>query len=189
MAAAAVDSSSAAASAGCGAPSSSPSRSLLFGLWYLGWGHDAESHLSLRNVLVSPRYVVEGLAASLESLLGLATRRSKGRRRALDWGQPLLVAIALVVVRQIRRPGFSPGSGRCWRRPRPTGSSPPSTRSLAASRAPAATCTPAAVFTLLLAAELLRDVRFSRKALTIIGVVTVAAVASNIHFFKDGSDC
>ena len=51
---------------------------LLFGLWYLGWGHDAESHLSLRNVLNSPRYVVEGLAASLESLLGLSSAPVEG---------------------------------------------------------------------------------------------------------------
>src|SRR3954453_13917741 len=27
----------------------------LFAIWYLGWGHDAESHLSLRNVRDSPR--------------------------------------------------------------------------------------------------------------------------------------
>ncbi len=36
--------------------------------------------------------------------------------------------------------------------------------------------------------ELLRDVRFGRRALAVMGVVTIAAVASNIHFFRDGSD-
>jgi hypothetical protein len=163
---------------------------LLFGLWYLGWGHDAESHLSLRNVLDSPRYVMEGMAVSLESLLGLSQAPIEGPPvTVLDWGEPLLIgAIALVVVQQIRRPGFSPGF---WPVLAATatnwfltafnyipGREPSTGRYMYA----------AAAFTLLLAVELLRDVRFSRKTLTIMGVVTVAAVASNIHFFKDGSD-
>jgi hypothetical protein len=46
----------------------------------------------------------------------------------------------------------------------------------------------AGAFTLLLAVELLRNVRFSRKTLLIMGALTIAAVASNIHFFKDGGD-
>lgn len=163
---------------------------LLFGLWYLGWGHDAENHMSLRNVLDSPRYVVEGMAISLESLLGLSQAPIEGPpATVLDWGEPLLLgAIALVVVQQIRRPGFSPGF---WPVLAATatnwfltafnyipGREPSTGRYMYA----------AAVFALLLAVELLRGVRFGRKALTIMGVVTLAAVASNIHFFKDGSD-
>jgi hypothetical protein len=163
---------------------------LLFGLWYLGWGHDAESHLSLRNVLDSPRYVLEGLAVSLESLLGLSQAPIEGPPvTVLDWGEPLLIgAIALIVVQQIRHPGFSPG---LWPVLAATatnwfltafnyipGREPSTGRYMYA----------AAVFTLLLAVELLRNVRFSRRALMIMGAVTVAAVASNIHFFKDGSD-
>jgi len=163
---------------------------LLFGLWYLGWGHDAENHMSLRNALNSPRYVIEGMAISLESLVGLSQAPIEGPPvTVLDWGEPLLLgAIALVVVQQIRRPGFSPG---LWPVLAATaanwfltafnyipGREPSTGRYMYA----------AAVFTLLLAVELLRGVRFGRKALTIMGVVTLAAVASNIHFFKDGSD-
>jgi hypothetical protein len=163
---------------------------VLFGLWYLGWGHDAESHLSLRNVLNSPRYVLEGMAVSLESLLGLSKAPIEGGPKTyLGWGEPLLIgALALLVVRQIRRPGFSPGF---WPVLAATatnwfltafnyipGREPSTGRYMYAAGA----------FTLLLAVELLRGVRFSRTALTIMGVVTLAAVASNVHFFKDGGD-
>jgi hypothetical protein len=163
---------------------------VLFGLWYLGWGHDAESHLSLRNVLDSPRFVLEGMAVSLESLLGLSKAPIEGRpETVIGWGEPLLLgALALLVVRQIRRPGFSPGF---WPVLAATatnwfltafnyipGREPSTGRYMYA----------AAAFTLLLAVELLRGVRFSRRTLAIVGVVTIAAVASNIHFFKDGGD-
>lgn len=163
---------------------------VLFGLWYLGWGHEAESHLSLRNVLDSPRFVVEGLAVSLESLLGLSKAPIEGPPETIiGWGEPLLIAaVALVVIQQIRRPGFSRG---IWVVLAATaanwfltafnyvpGREPSTGRYMYAAGA----------FTLLLAVELLRDVRFSRRTLTVMGVVTVAAVASNIHFFRDGSD-
>jgi hypothetical protein len=163
---------------------------VLFGLWYLGWGHDAESHLSLRNVLDSPRFVLEGLAVSLESLLGLSKAPIEGPpETVLGWGEPLLIAaLALVVVQQIRRPGFSPGF---WPVLAATatnwfltafnyipGREPSTGRYMYA----------AGVFTLLLAVELLRDVRLGRRALMVMGAVTIAAVASNIHFFRDGSN-
>jgi hypothetical protein len=163
---------------------------VLFALWYLGWGHDAESHLTLRNVLDSPRFVLEGLAVSLESLLGLSKAPiEQSPETVLGWGEPLLIAaVALVVVQQIRRPGFSPGF---WPVLAATatnwfltafnyipGREPSTGRYMYAAGA----------FTLLLAVELLRNVRFSRRALMVMGAVTVAAVASNIHFFKDGSD-
>jgi hypothetical protein len=163
---------------------------VLFGLWYLGWGHEAESHLSLRNVLDSPRFAFEGMAVSLESLLGLSRAPIEaGPKTIIGWGEPLLIAaIALVVVQQVRRPGFSAGF---WPVLAATatnwfltafnyvpGREPSTGRYMYAAGA----------FTLLLAVELLRGVRFSRKTLTIIGVVTLAAVASNIHFFRDGSD-
>lgn len=44
---------------------------LLYALWYAGWGHMAESHLSLRNVVHSPIYLLKGLAASASALLGV----------------------------------------------------------------------------------------------------------------------
>lgn len=163
---------------------------VLFGLWYLGWGHDAESHLSLRNVLNSPRFAFEGMAVSLESLLGLSKAPIEGPPETiLGWGEPLLIAaLALVAVQQLRRPGFSRGFWVVLAAVATNwfltafnyvpGREPSTGRYMYAAGA----------FTLLLAVELLRDVRFSRRALAIMGVVTVAAVASNLHFFKDGSD-
>jgi hypothetical protein len=162
---------------------------VLFALWYLGWGHDAESHLSLRNVLDSPRFVLEGLAVSLESLLGLSKAPIEaGPETFIGWGEPLLIAaVALLVVQQIRRPGFSPGF---W----PVLAATATSWFLTAfnympGREPSTGryMYGAGAFTLLLAVELLRNVRFSRKTLAIMGAVTVAAVASNIHFFRDGS--
>lgn len=163
---------------------------VLFGIWYLGWGHDAESHLSLRNVLNSPRFVLEGVAVSLESLLGLSKAPIEGGPETyLGWGEPLLVAaIGLVVVQQIRRPGFSRGFWVVLAAVATNwfltafnyvpGREPSTGRYMYAAGA----------FTLLLAVELLHGVRFSRRALAVMSVVTLAAVASNLHFFKDGSE-
>ena len=35
--------------------------------WYAGWGHTAPNQLSADNVLDSPRYVGEGIVASLDA--------------------------------------------------------------------------------------------------------------------------
>ena len=52
---------------------------LLYAAWYAGWGHTAESHLSLHNLVHSPVYLAEGLASSAWSLLGVPTHE-EGRR-------------------------------------------------------------------------------------------------------------
>ncbi len=161
---------------------------LLFAAWYVGWGRDAESHLALRNVLDSPHYVLEGLAASVESLLGLSTAPIEGIA-TVGWGQPLLVAlVALVVFRQLRRPGLSAGF---W----PVAAATATSWFLTAfNYIPGREATTGrymyagGVFVLLLAVELLRDVRFGRRALAVSGAITLAAVASNLHFLHDGAD-
>jgi hypothetical protein len=161
---------------------------LLFALWYLGWGHEAESHVTLRNVLSSPPFVLEGLAASVESLLGLGHAPVEGVA-TVGWGQPLLIAlVALVVYGQWRRPGFSAGF---WVVAAATatnwflaafnyipGREPTSSRYMYAGGA----------FVLLLAVELLRGVRIGRKTLLVSAAVTLAAVAANLVPLKDGSD-
>lgn len=158
----------------------------LFVLWYLGWGHDAESHLSLSNVLGAPKFLVESLAASLESLLGLSTSPVVGVGSP-DWGRALLVgAIGLVAFGQWRRPGFNR-----WLWPAAAaaasywlltafnyipGREPTTSRYLYAS----------AALTLLVVANLLKDVRFSRQVLWVAGIVTVGAIASNLVILKNG---
>lgn len=161
---------------------------VLFALWYLGWGHTAESHLTLRNILESPRYLFDGLASSLDSLLGLSTIDVSGVGQP-DWGRPLLVAaIGLVGYGQYRRPGFSP---RLW----PVAAATASFWLLAGfnyipgREAVASRYTYAgSVFLLLLAADLLRGVRFSRAGLWVGGTVAVLAAVVNLVPLDNGRD-
>jgi hypothetical protein len=161
---------------------------LVYAAWYLGWGHDAENHLTLVNVLNSPHYVFDGFASALDSLAGLGTIpvNSPGQP---DWGRPLLIgAIALIAFGQWRRPGFSQG---LW----PVAAAGVSYYLLAAfnfvpgrEAASSRYVYAGAVFVLLIAAELLRDVRFSRRGLLVAGVVTACAIGPNIAQMKDGAD-
>jgi hypothetical protein len=71
---------------------------LLWLLWYAGWGHEAHTFISLSNFARSPTYIFDGLATSLATWLGLSA--SAYDASPLDWGRPLLVlALALVVWR------------------------------------------------------------------------------------------
>ena len=67
---------------------------LLYAGWYAGWGHTAESHLSLHNLVHSPVYLAEGLASSAWSLLGVPTHGRVGG----VW-LPLLALAAFGVLR------------------------------------------------------------------------------------------
>jgi hypothetical protein len=161
---------------------------LLFGAWYIGWGHEAESHLSLRNALGAPRFVLESAAASLESLLGLRTGPIDGFGTP-EWGRILVVgAIGLVLFGQSRRPGFY---SRLWPAAAAAvtywsltalnyipGREPTTSRYLYAS----------AALTLLVLANLLEGVRLSRRGLAVAGAVALAAICANLVTLKDGYD-
>ena len=69
---------------------------LLYAGWYAGWGHTAQSHLSLHNLVHSPVYLVEGLASSAWSLLGVPTHGRVGG----VW--PALLALAAFGVLRAR---------------------------------------------------------------------------------------
>ncbi|HEX7058271.1 MAG TPA: hypothetical protein VF176_00260 [Solirubrobacterales bacterium] len=160
----------------------------LFAVWYLGWGHAAQNNLSLHNVLASPLFVLNGIAASVDSLLGLSTITVEGAGQP-DWGRPILVALILLVIyKQVRKPGFSP---RLW----PvlgaaltfwllTAFNYIPGREAVASRY----MHTAGLFVLLVAADLLQGARFSRRALAIGGLVTLLAIASNLIPLRDGRD-
>jgi hypothetical protein len=161
---------------------------LLYIAWYLGWGHDAESHLSLRNLLGAPRFVLESFAASIESLLGLSTTPIEGFGTP-DWGRPLAIAaIGLVAYGQWRKPGFyarlwpaAAAAGTYWLLTAFNyipGREPTTSRYLYAS----------AAMLLLVAANLLRDVRLGRRGLLVVAAVAAAAIASNLVVLKDGAD-
>jgi hypothetical protein len=160
----------------------------LYVVWYLGWGHDAEHHLTLHNVLLSPAYAFEGFASALGALAGLS-HYPVNDPGTPDWGRPLLIgAIALVALGQRRKPGFSPGfwvvaaaGVSYWLLAAFNyipGREAASTRYIYAG----------AVFILLMAVELLRGVRFSRNGLLIAGVLTICAIAPNVAQMKEGSD-
>jgi hypothetical protein len=159
---------------------------LLYAAWWAGWGHDAETHLGLHNVLVSPLYVFEGLAASLSSLLGLPTIGVVGK---VVWGAPILLGLLVLLARRLAG-GFRP-SPRLWPVVAATavywflaafnyipGREAYTSRYMYAG----------AALTLLLAAELLRGVRPGRAALLAGGAVTAAAVALNLAPLRDGKD-
>lgn len=159
----------------------------LYAAWWLGWGHEAESRVTLDNVLNSPAYALEGVASAVESLLGL-NQSGPDMSVAPVWGVPILVAlIALIGYRQWRQPGFSP---RLW----PVAAAAAANWLLAGfnfipgreayqSRYLYA----GGIFVLLLAAELLRGVRIGRRALRVAAAVTVLAVAANLVALSDGS--
>ena len=69
---------------------------LLYAAWYAGWGHTAQSHVSVHNLVHSPNYMLDGLASSAGSLLGVPNTAS-------IWvGRPLLLLLVVAVVVRIR---------------------------------------------------------------------------------------
>ena len=157
-------------------------------LWYAGYGHEAEKHLTLHNVLRSPAYVVEGFASALDSLAGLSTIpvNSPGQN---DWGRPLLIgAVALAAFSQWRRPGIPRGfwtvasAGVVYWLLAALNFVPG--REASASRYVYA----GALFALLMAAELARDWRFSRNTLLVVGALAILAIGPNLAQLKDGAN-
>jgi len=160
----------------------------LYGLWYLGWGHEAENHLSAHNVLVSPRYVVEGLSAAVGSLLALATIFGEAVGRS-HWGYVVLaVLVGLAIYARVRGRRFS---SRLW----PVLAAGASFWFLAGFNAiPGREAWSSrylyvgALFVLLIGAELLKGVRFSRWALLAGGAVTLVVVGFNLVPLREGRD-
>jgi hypothetical protein len=76
-------------------------------IWYGGWGHEADTFISLSNFAKSPNYMLDGLSASLATWLGLGTTAYDPS--PLDWGRPLLVLLlGLVAWRLYVVRGLSP---------------------------------------------------------------------------------
>ena len=67
---------------------------VLYGLWWIGWGHNAETHLSLQNIAASPTYVVEAAAVGVGALTGLGTNPSSFVVEP-TWGRIFLVALVV----------------------------------------------------------------------------------------------
>jgi hypothetical protein len=159
----------------------------IYAIWWLGWGHTAESAFSLHNVATTPLYVFDSFAAAIAALLGLATPvEGIAAPAGLDWGRPLAVLLGGLAVWRLYRVeriprslwvvlaialsywilgGFDVKSGRvAW-----------------ASRYQY----PAAAMVLLVAADLLRGVKLERRLVIPALAVVVAAVASNLLFLHE----
>lgn len=160
----------------------------LYAVWYLGWGHEAESHMSLRNVLASPRFVAESVAAGVGNLFGLGTSPVSGATE-LFWGAALTVAIAAALLwRRLQRPGFDPGIWPVaaaalvnWFL---TAFNQIPGRDPSSSRYQYASC----IFIVMVLANLLARERFSRRTLLAGAAVTVLALGPNLVVLKDGRD-
>ncbi|HET8863845.1 MAG TPA: hypothetical protein VFM94_11420 [Solirubrobacterales bacterium] len=161
---------------------------VLYGIWYLGWGSDAETHVSLHNVLASPRFVFESAAVAVGSVFGLGTTPYGGSTDPV-WGRAILVALVVVFAyRQVRKPGVAPGF---W----PVAAATATNWFLTAfNQIPGRDPTSSryqymgGVLVLLLLANLLQGVRFGKRALIAVGGFAVAAVAVNLIVLQDGRD-
>lgn len=170
---------------------------LLFLAWYLAYGHDAESAASLHSVLDAPVFVVEGLAASVASILGLRTLAGGIESQQRPYlGLLALAAIAALAVYAVaRRPG-----PRRWLRDAPPGLWPALAAMLAfwglagindlPGRAPWASryMHVGAIFVFLVAANLLTRVPLGRRVLLAAGGVAAVAVALNLVPLFEGRD-
>jgi hypothetical protein len=161
---------------------------LLYAAWWVGWGHDAESHLSIHNLGEAPVFVINSLAWSLQSMLGLGP--GVGAPYDFNWGKALLVGfVAVLGYRQWRY--RAPVDRWLW----PAVAAALASWGLTAlnafpGRDPAASRYQYAgvVFVLLILANLFKGVRPGRAALIVLGAVTVLAVGPNMVILKQGRD-
>ena len=160
---------------------------LIYVAWWLGWGHEAESALSLENVIKSPAWVFDSIAAAVAALLGFAIpAEGVTAPNGLDWGRPLTAALILLAL------------WRLWKMPRVPrslwvvlavafafwtlgGFDVKPGRVASASRYQY----PGGAFVLMIAAGLLSGVRFQRRLLIPALVVLAAAVLPNVVFFHE----
>jgi hypothetical protein len=162
----------------------------VYGLWWLGWGHTAESALSFHNVVRTPLYVINGLANAVGSATGL-TNDSVTVHDRLIWARPLTVVLVFLAAWRLYRLPRIPHwfwvvlavAGSFWVL---AGFNQIPGREASASRYQYL----GVVFLFMLAAELLRPqlergLRIGRKTLAAIAVVTVFSVASNLDQLHD----
>jgi hypothetical protein len=160
---------------------------VLYALWWLGWGHDAESALSIHNLATTPLFVLDSIAAAIAALLGLAIPiEGTTAPNGLDWGRPLAILLIALAAWRMYRMERIPRSlwvllavglsfwilGGLDVKPG---------RTAAASRYQY----PGAVFVLLVGAELLRGARLDRRLLGPALAVIAAAVIANAVFLNE----
>lgn len=161
----------------------------LYAVWYLGWGHEAQSNFALANLPKVPFYVAEGLAASLAALTGISALTDSVDQR--PWEGLALLALLLVLLGWwlwTRRPGIP---ARFW----PAAAAATTFWVLGALNQGAGREAEAsrylhfgAVLVLMMAADLLKGARFGRWALAAAAAIVVAICAVNLRPLLDGHD-
>src|SRR5262249_42730006 len=69
---------------------------LIYVVWWAGWGHEADTAVSLHNAARTPEFVFDAASAAIASLIGLVKFGQGPGPGGLDWGRPvLIVALAL----------------------------------------------------------------------------------------------
>lgn len=163
---------------------------LLFAIWWLGWGHQAESEFSLSNIPDLPSYLFTAISAGFTSIAGLATGDgSEPDQPHLIWGRLLFVAALLLAAWRVRKRGSVPrgllvvvavgltfyllaGLNQSDLRP------PTSSRYQL----------PSAVFILLVAAWVLEGVRIRIPTLIVAGLVSALAIGNGLQLMKDQAE-
>jgi len=146
---------------------------VLYVLWYLRYGR-GQSDLTFTNFIHAPQWMAEDMAGSAGAAVGLSQ----------DWGRILLLLLAYFVVRSVVRGGGSgtiwsllAGAGLFWLLlglTRSAGGSPYTSRFLYIG----------ALFIILIGVELAGEhIRFGSVGLAVLGLATVAIVASNLVDF------
>lgn len=171
---------------------------LLFGAWYVGWGHEAESHISLGNALDSPKYLAEAISTNVGSALGLnpdpttgALGRGPNPEAGLDpvWSRVVAAVLVLALaVRQIRGARLSP---RFW----PVAAIALTNWFLTAlnyfpGREPTNSRYQYAgsIFVLMLVASLFDGARPRRSVVATAGAVTVLAIVPHLVVLDNGAE-
>ena len=157
-------------------------------LWWIGWGHNAETHFTLQNLLASPRYVAEAIAVGVGALSGLGTEPSTLSAEPV-WGRTLLIAlIAAVGLLIYRRKRVDP---IVW----PIAAAAIANWFLTAfneipGREPTASRYQyvSAIFILMILAGLLRGSRLGKRTLIVGGLATALAIAPNLVVLHKGRE-
>lgn len=162
----------------------------LFALWWIGWGHKAESTVTLHNLGTTPLYVLDSFAAAVGALFGLAGPvEGIVKPKGFDWGQVLAVALGALAVWRLYRLERVP---RSFWVVLATGLAFWVLGGIAVKpgRVPWASRYqyPGAVFVLLIAVELLRGIRLDWRRLTLAAAVVVATLVGGAHALSEAYD-